>query len=140
LKQKEHDKLFGMTAMRIGFISSRQILDCLSTQMRAEKILKKHFKVGEILILRDMLNHEQYNKILSDMNIPVEEPHVTEKMPLFGEICINLGFTSPEMVLECLNIQKYEDNAGLPHRYLGEIMLEVGAITKEQLDEALKYI
>jgi hypothetical protein len=140
MEGKNEKPLFGLTAIKMGYAGAGHVVECLAKQVRAEKELKRHFLLGEIMFLRDIIDISQYYRILEIMNVPVEELDVVVPIPLLGEAVIALGFASLEVVYQCLNIQKVEDKTKLAHRYLGEIMVEVGAITPEQLAEALKLV
>jgi hypothetical protein len=126
-----------MTAIDMGFVTPEQVLDCLTAQIKADKILKKHNKIGEIMVMRGLINQKQYGDILDRLEIFHEE--LKEEMPLFGEILISKGFATPEAILACLNIQEMEDSSGMPHRYIAEIMLAEGIITQEQFMKAISY-
>ena len=137
-KQVE-EKLFGMAAIRLGFVTAKEVLDCLSQQMLAEAVLGNRYRIGEIMVLRGLLDAEQYRKVLGDA-VPAavpQAPALPMPVPLLGEVLIELGYATPEIVLECLNIQRHEEAQNGSHRYLGEILIEIGAIDVKQLDEAL---
>ena len=52
----------------------------------------------------------------------------------FGEIAVQLGYTTTERVAECMKIQKEDRAAGI----LGEIMVSKGYLTRPQVIEILK--
>ena len=54
--------------------------------------------------------------------------------PRSGQIAVKLGFIRGEQLKEAVNIQIDDDLANRHHRFLGEILLEKGWITREQLD------
>lgn len=54
--------------------------------------------------------------------------------PRSGKIAVRLGFISGEQLKEAVNIQIDDDLANRHHKFLGEILLEKGWITHEQLD------
>ena len=58
----------------------------------------------------------------------------TKYNPRSGQIAVKLGFISGEQLKEAVNIQIDDDLACRRHRFLGEILLEKGWITREHLD------
>ena len=58
----------------------------------------------------------------------------------FGEYVVSKGFLSEDEVEDALQIQRERDGIGESHKLLGMILLEMGAISNEQLIETLKNI
>ena len=58
----------------------------------------------------------------------------------FGTIAVEKGFITKEQVLQALNIQAEENIGDGQHRLLGQILLDMEAITEEQIEEVLKVI
>lgn len=56
----------------------------------------------------------------------------------FGEAIVAAGLVDPEVVEKALEIQRQRDAIGESHKLLGLIMLEMGAISNEQLIATLK--
>ncbi len=55
-------------------------------------------------------------------------------------IAVDMEFVTAEQLKEAIIEQVEEDLADKPHRYTGEILLDNGWITKEQLDIVLKEL
>ncbi len=51
----------------------------------------------------------------------------------FGAICIKLGFSSTEKIAECLMIQRRMQELGLQPKRVGEIMVEKGYLSNDQV-------
>ncbi|MHB1001787.1 MAG: hypothetical protein ACYC27_21310 [Armatimonadota bacterium] len=56
---------------------------------------------------------------------------------LLGEILIEMGLASREVVIECLNKQTEVYNKGADDAPLGKLLLKSGYITTKQLEAAL---
>lgn len=58
----------------------------------------------------------------------------------FGEAIVQAGHVDRDTVDKALEIQRKRDAIGESHKLLGLIMLEMGAISNEQLIQTLKYM
>jgi hypothetical protein len=58
----------------------------------------------------------------------------------FGVISVQEGFITQDQLLKALSAQVIENLEGRPHRLVGEILCEQGAMTKEQVDEVLTIL
>jgi hypothetical protein len=58
----------------------------------------------------------------------------------FGEAIVAAGHVDRDIVERALDIQRKRDAIGESHKLLGLIMLEMGAISNEQLIQTLKYM
>ncbi|MCZ6691507.1 MAG: serine/threonine-protein kinase [Planctomycetota bacterium] len=56
----------------------------------------------------------------------------------FGELCVELGFTSNESATRALQIQKELQAGGMDPPFIGEILVREGFITAEQRDQVLE--
>lgn len=57
---------------------------------------------------------------------------------LFGQVAVRKGFVSPQQVEEALARQKELTAHGHPHKLIGMIMLESGALGTTELIEVLR--
>ena len=55
----------------------------------------------------------------------------------FGNIAIAKGFITPEELLDALGIQVQEETEKKMHRLIGQILLEQGVISGEQIQQVL---
>lgn len=55
----------------------------------------------------------------------------------FGTIAVELGIIGNRQLLVAMNIQIEDDLAGKKHRLIGEILMEGGIITKDQVKAVL---
>ena len=58
----------------------------------------------------------------------------------FGDLVRAKGYATTAQILECLQTQQQEDAGGKPHRRLGEILVDRGYMTPEQLEELLALL
>lgn len=56
---------------------------------------------------------------------------------LLGEILIEMGVTTREMVVECLSKQTEIHLGGIGRMPLGQLLLKTGYVSAEQLERAL---
>jgi len=57
---------------------------------------------------------------------------------LIGEILVEMGFASQELVVECLNKQTEIHHKGLEPIPLGTLLMKTGHLSMEQLEKALE--
>jgi hypothetical protein len=55
----------------------------------------------------------------------------------FGVVAIEKGFITPEKLIEALKIQVQEELEGSERRLIGQILINKGQITTDQIDEVL---
>lgn len=55
----------------------------------------------------------------------------------FGVVAVNIGFVTIEQVIEALTEQVMDNFSDRSHRLIGEIFLEKGWMTPEQIDMVL---
>jgi hypothetical protein len=58
----------------------------------------------------------------------------------FGVIAIEKGFISSEQLIDALKLQVKEDLEYKSHRLVGEILLDAGHITPDQIQEVVNTI
>ncbi|MGD8948816.1 MAG: hypothetical protein PVG44_10340 [Desulfobacterales bacterium] len=58
----------------------------------------------------------------------------------FGAIAVEKGFITEDQLFQALKIQAKENLAEGKHRLLGQILLEEGLITTQQIEEVLDVI
>lgn len=55
----------------------------------------------------------------------------------FGMIAVEKGYISPAQVLEAMEVQVKENMEKNRHRTLGELLIELGYMTKSQVNDVL---
>ena len=58
----------------------------------------------------------------------------------FGVVAVKGGFITPEQLTDALTIQVLEELEGNKRRLIGEILLEKGYITTDQIEEVLDFL
>ena len=58
----------------------------------------------------------------------------------FGVIAIKRGFITPEQLCEALTTQVMEELKGTKRHLIGEILLEKGHITTDQIYEVVEFL
>jgi BMFP domain-containing protein YqiC len=58
----------------------------------------------------------------------------------FGIIAIDKGFITAEQLIEALRTQVIGDIEQKEHKLIGTILLEMGLVTREQIDEVVKEL
>lgn len=61
-----------------------------------------------------------------------------EKNKLLGEIMIEMGLASRDIIIDCLNMQTEIHQKGLDPVPIGRLLVKTGCITTEQLAKALE--
>ncbi|SPD76083.1 hypothetical protein PITCH_A820002 [uncultured Desulfobacterium sp.] len=65
----EHiEKRFGVTAVKLGFITSDQLVEALAVQVAEDISTGDHDLIGKILFEQGILNMEQIDHVLKSMN------------------------------------------------------------------------
>jgi hypothetical protein len=62
---------------------------------------------------------------------------ITKIEKRFGALAVEKGYITLDQLIKAMNIQIFENLQEEKHRLIGEILLEEGFITKEQIDEVL---
>ena len=69
--------------------------------------------------------------------MPKEFEQIETYEERFGNIAIAKGFITPEELLDALRIQVQEETEKKQHHLIGQILLEQGVITGEQIQQVL---
>lgn len=65
----EHiEKRFGVTAVKLGFITSDQLVEALAVQVAEDISTGDHDLIGKILFEQGILTMEQIDQVLKSMN------------------------------------------------------------------------
>lgn len=135
------DLLLGQIAVEKGFISEKQLAECLKAQEKYEKTrTPKH--LGLILLEKEYVDEDELDLALEvqrqKMNKNVDNSDMKLKDLLIGQIAVNLKLATRLQVDECLREQAKIEGLGIFLR-LGEIMIKKGFLSQEQVDEILSY-
>lgn len=135
------DLLLGKIAVEKGFISEKQLDECLKAQEKYEKsTTPKH--LGLILLEKEFVDEDELELALEvqrqKMNQNIDNSELKLKDLLIGQIAVNLKLATRSEVDECLREQAKIENMGVFLR-VGEIMVKKNFLTQEQVDEILDY-
>jgi len=111
------EKRFGMAAVEKGYITKEQLLDALKIQIDEEVERESHRPIGEILVEMNAISMDQ---------LPPREKR-------FGMVAVEKGYITKEQLIDALKIQIDEDLERGSHRPIGEILVEMNAISMDQL-------
>ena len=64
----------------------------------------------------------------------------TDEARLFGEIAFELGFVTTAELYEALTVQARREVEGEPHRFLGEILVELGYLSERKVLDILGHM
>lgn len=128
------DLLLGKIAVKLRYLTEEQLREAI----RIQSAQSPPRPLGEILVEQKFLTPEQLRTALEIQRRKLEavDPRLREKKNavLFGKIAVKMGLATEAQVNECLRIQETEGAQG---RSLGEIMVEKGYLTREQLHKIL---
>jgi hypothetical protein len=77
---------------------------------------------------------------VSNSICPDERKQMSDRYKFFGEIALEKRFVSAEQLYEALTIQAKNRASGLLEKQLGQILLEMGYMTEEQISEVLDVL
>ncbi len=110
--------MFGAFLVSRGVASKSQIVQALDIQARAQR------HIGDLAMDEQRMNSTQVFEVLTEQK---ENPGQR-----FGVIAVRMGYIKPNDVQELLNKQRS------CRRPIGEILVEMGVVTADQLQRELK--
>ena len=129
-------KLFGMVALSMGFLTRKQLKECVTLQQEAT-IPRR---LGDIMLARGYLDAAQVRDILAIQGKTGETTSMpktkSERRRLLGEILVETGAIDRKTLTAVLKRQQLLRRSGINPR-LGEILIAIGKITRGQLKKAL---
>ncbi len=129
-------RLFGMIALSMGMISKEQLDDCLEAQQES----KKPRQLGDIMLERGKMTEEQVSEVLSIQekmgDFTSKQASESTGRRLLGEILVECAYIDEATLKHALQRQEILRETGISPR-LGELLLAVGKLTREQLRKAL---
>ncbi len=126
------DLLFGALAVKAGFITRDQLRSLIEEQSGSPGDIPP-LPVGELCRKSGLLTPEQVERVLEAQRLSEFE---TEG-GLFGVLAVRNEFASLEDVEQAVQEQREADLSGNGSARLGEILLEMGALTPQQVDALL---
>lgn len=117
LTELDENRIIGELLITKGLVSRDQVASALFIQVE-----KPHLRIGEILLSMGILTIEQLDRVLRE--------HLSQQF--IGSLLLSNGFISQEQLSNAMAMQ---DQTG---RRLGEILVELGAVTDFQLKTLLE--
>jgi hypothetical protein len=65
---------------------------------------------------------------------------MTDESRLFGEVAFELGFVTTAQLYEALTVQARLEVQGKPHRFLGEILVDLSFLSERKVLEILSLL
>ena len=129
----DQDLLFGKIALNCKFVTQAQLNECVAIQARS----RDRLPIGQILKSEGFITDDQHSQILAIQrkNLLVVDPvqKLSKESVLLGKLAIRERLMSERDVNMCLRLQAKEGEK----RSIGEVMVEQGFLTPEQLKRLL---
>lgn len=129
-------RLFGMIALSMGMINKEQLDECLEAQRES----KKQQQLGDIMLERGKMTEKQVSEVLSIQEKMGDftrlQTSESKGRKLLGEILVECAYIDEGTLKHALKRQEILRQTGISPR-LGELLLAVGKLTREQLRKAL---
>ena len=94
----------------------------------------------EKLPAKEQRKLKEYIKTLVSEKSGLAATKVAYRDAHFGEMAVKMGFITREKLLEALNRQLEENLTQNRHRLLGQILLAIGSLTADQVDQVLSKL
>ncbi len=130
-------KFLGEVAIAKGLATREQVLAALKEQYRLRCLEKRHLFLGEVLIQQGVMTLDQLAVLMELSAGYHEHPLEQRRKVFFGDIAVQKGYVSAVQLFRCLQRQRDEDTAGLPHRLIGEIMVDLGHLSAWELEDVV---
>ena len=129
----DHDLLFGRIALNRKFCTQAQLDECIAIQARS----RDRLAIGHILKSEGYITEDQHSEVLSIQrrNMMAVDPvqKLSKETILLGKLAVRERYMSERDVNFCLRLQAKEGEK----RSIGEVMVEQGYLTPEQLKRLL---
>ncbi len=142
-----HENSFGALAVQRGFLSLRQLNECLTLQHSLRQRGRPTPKIATILIKKGHMTVEQAREVIDAQaqagQAPAEEGideiALADQQDLsFGAVAIDLGLVTIEQVDECLAEQRRQRDSGPHPRRIAALMVDKKYVSSEQAKMVLK--
>jgi hypothetical protein len=129
----DQDLLFGKIALHRKFVTQAQLDECVAIQART----RDRLPIGQILKSEGYLTEDQHSEVLAIQrkNLAAMDPvqKLSKESILLGKLAVRERLMSERDVNLCLRLQAKEGEK----RSIGELMVEQGFLTPEQLKRLL---
>jgi protein-arginine kinase activator protein McsA len=129
----DQDLLFGRIAVNRKFCTQAQLNECIAIQARS----RDRLAIGHILKDEGYITEDQHSEVLAIQrkNMMAVDPvqKLSKETVLLGKLAVRERYMSERDVNLCLRLQAKEGEK----RSIGELMVEQGFLTPEQLKKLL---
>jgi formylglycine-generating enzyme required for sulfatase activity/tRNA A-37 threonylcarbamoyl transferase component Bud32 len=126
--------LVGKMAVLEGLVTEEQVVECM--ELLAQR---PHLSLGQIFVEKEYLTSEQLKKLITRQRQALRRQQTKSDAPpepgLFGQVALRLGYVTQADLQHALRIQLDDPEH---KRRLGEVLVELGALTIEQVKEILE--
>ncbi|HTL51188.1 MAG TPA: protein kinase [Planctomycetota bacterium] len=123
------DNQFGSLVVARNYATMEQVYECLAIQQQYQAVGGPVPKLGEIMAMKGYMSPQQVQEILASFQ--------GSKAGLFGDIAIRMRLATKEQVDYCLAVQRDSDARTLPHKRIGEIMVQYNYLRPYQVEQIL---
>jgi len=123
---KKMKKRFVALSLSKGFINVEQAIEALTIQVKENIKEKKYRPIGEILLDLGYMDKQEIEKVL--------ESKFEQR---FGDAAVAKGFITLNHLVKAMAIQVKEEAEEGRHRLIGEILIDIGHVSKSQVLEVL---
>lgn len=134
MNEKKSDMAFGEIAIEKGYITREELEASLKIQAEDDVLKTGHRPIGRIMLNEGFITLQQVGNVLKSM----DRFHEKETDKGFGEIAIEMGFTTRDQLDDALRTQTNEYGSTGKRKSIGRILLNKGLITLKQIGEVLK--
>jgi hypothetical protein len=120
-------KRFGQLAIERGFVTVDQIIEAFTIQARESIEMRRCRAIGEILLDLGYISTQQISMVLQG-----------RFEPRFGDIATSRRFITLPQLIEAMTVQVRDETEKGTHRLLGEILIELGFMTGNQVKQVLE--
>ncbi|MGH7143252.1 MAG: protein kinase domain-containing protein [Planctomycetota bacterium] len=123
------DNQFGSLVVARNYATMDQVYECLAIQQQYQAVGGPVPKLGEIMAMKGYMTPQQVQEILASFQ--------GTKVGLFGDLAIRMRLATKEQVDYCLAVQRDSDARGMPHKKIGEIMVQYNYLRPYQVEQVL---
>lgn len=139
---RQNDLYVGTRAVDAGLVTKDQLLECLlerAEERRARDGRVSPRPLGTLLVARGFIRQDDLERILSEHGASRNTTRRYRTDRRLGNLVVAANYAWATQVQECLQVQRTELEAGRPRRRLGEILVDRGYLTSEQVDRLVGY-
>jgi serine/threonine-protein kinase len=134
------DLLLGKIALEKGYITRRQLDDCIMAQEREQRETGALRPLGEIMLAQGIIDEATLQELITrqqeKFRKAAEFSETHREDDIFGKLLVQRNLLPAEKVNECLRIQAQMAERDV-HLRLGEVLVKKGFLTVTQVREVL---